>query len=151
MKELKLILILFIFNSTFLCSQNKKHASNINKILVPLSKASKLKDSTLFHSNYNRLVSLAKKSNDQYLYACLLDKKGVYLYYLGLYKEAITYYDSAINIAVLNSFDSSLIGFYMNRGAINYSAQNFTEALKNYKQSESLMLKIRLLKKQQIN
>jgi|688.fasta_scaffold00829_10 tetratricopeptide (TPR) repeat protein len=143
MKELKLILILFIFNSTFLCSQNKKHASNINKILVPLSKASKLKDSTLFHSNYNRLVSLAKKSNDQYLYACLLDKKGVYLYYLGLYKEAITYYDSAINIAVLNSFDSSLIGFYMNRGAINYSAQNFTEALKNYKQSESLMLKIK--------
>jgi len=135
------IITLSVVFSTNIFSQNQKNTTDIIKTLEPLSKATKTLDSNLFNSNYVKLMEQTKKYNDKLLYVSLLDKKAIFLYYSDRAKEAIPYYDTAIKIATLHSLDSSLIAFFMNKGAISYSIENYTEALKNYKQSEALMLK----------
>lgn len=142
MKVIKFLLNITLISLPFLLrAQSNENAQKIDKLIEPLVKATESLDSTQFFSSYNKFQRLAKKSNDQYLMVSLLNKKSVFYYYQGNYKAAIKCCDSAIKLATLNSFTNALSGFYMNRGAMHYSALQFSEALKDYKQSETLMLK----------
>ena len=136
-----LITLLFFINKNN--AQTGKVDPDMEKLLSPLSQAIDQQDSVSFQKHYLALYKKAGEQKDYYLLVSLLNKKGVYCYYKGDLKQGIRHYDSAIHIASRHSLEPLLTGFYMNRGALYYSDQKFSAALRDYKKSEALMLKLK--------
>jgi serine phosphatase RsbU (regulator of sigma subunit)/tetratricopeptide (TPR) repeat protein len=124
-------------------AQNGKAEEDLDRLLTPLSDAIEKQDSLSFQKHFRQFYRQAKTENNMRLLVGVLNKCGIYSYYKGDWKGGIRYYDTAIAIASRHSLDHSLTGFYMNRGAIYYSDQKYAAALKDYKQSEALMLKLK--------
>ena len=112
-------------------------------LLEPLTASINKQDTERFYSEYKKLYTKAKSQKDTLLFINLLNKSGIFCYFIGDLKKGVLFYDTAILIGQKQSYDYSLSGFYMNRGAIFYSDQKFAAALKDYKQSEILMLKLK--------
>lgn len=137
------ILIVLLLIQNVLTAQTTEEAEKMEVLLTPLTKATDIQDSSEFYKQYNRLLDQYKRNKNDYLFVSLLNKKSIFLYYTGHLKEGVACYDTAIKIATARSMDYALLGYYMNRGAMKYSLQKFSDALKDYKQSEALMLKLK--------
>jgi len=87
----------------------------------------------------NECVLLAEKYNDRSKKAKALLYGGVNAWFLGLYDEAIEYYQKSLTIAYqLN--DKKLCAYNLNNlGMINTHLKNYEKAIDNYSQSSAIM------------
>ncbi|MGE0566309.1 MAG: SpoIIE family protein phosphatase [Bacteroidia bacterium] len=133
-------LFLLALISSKLISQNKYKPGELEKILTPLTKAIQTKDEKSFFDFYGIKYSEAISKKDTVLLCNLLSKAGLFYYFTENYSNAIKCYDTALVISKKANYIDMLISYHMNRGAVNFSAQKYTGALKDYLACEELMI-----------
>lgn len=121
---------------------NKVNETNKAEILVQLSKAywTISPSKGMFYAN--EAVKFAEKYNDQSQKAKALLYGGVNAWFMGLYDEAIEYYQKSLTIAYqLN--DKRLCAYNLNNlGMINAHLNNYEKAINNYSESSAIMEEI---------
>lgn len=141
-KTILLILASFAFFSVSK-AQKKSAEHDLEERLKILASYISKKDSVGFFQTYIPIYIEAKSKKDTVLNASLLNKLGIFFYNMNQLSKGIQAYDTAIYLAETIKNEYLLITLHMNRGALNYSMNNYAASLREYKRSEELMLRLK--------
>lgn len=128
-----------------LCAQkapieNSRYKKEDKAKVAAMSKALENSDSATFFKLYTSYLTEAKKNKNYFLWSYCYDKRAIFSYYRTETAIALAYYDSALLIAEPNDLKDVTSGLYMNKGAISFTGRKYSQALKNFKKAEALML-----------
>jgi serine phosphatase RsbU (regulator of sigma subunit) len=141
-KTIFLILASFAFFS-ITKAQKKSAEHDLEERLKILAPYISKKDSVGFFQTYIPIYIEAKSKKDTVLNASLLNKLGIFFYNMNQLSKGVQAYDTAIYLAENIKNEHLLITLHMNRGALNYSMNNYAASLREYKRSEDLMLRLK--------
>jgi signal transduction histidine kinase len=143
-------LILFIFTHSVWASSidslerqlNKAEEINKTDILIQLSKAywTIAPSKGMFYAN--EAIQLAEKQNEPQKKAKALLYGGVNAWFMGVYDDAIDYYQKSLTIARYLK-DDRLCAYNLNNlGMVNSYLKNYKKAIENYSESSLIIEKM---------
>lgn len=106
-----------------------------------LSMAAREGDSLDFFPLRQRCVKEATDAKNAVLKVNVYQFSGVYFYFNGDYVLSKSYFDSACAFSRSKHIEEALMMSLMSRGAIHYATQQYYNALRDYLESEKLMIK----------
>lgn len=148
-------LFAFMFSSQQTFSQLKEKLDSFDLLILKtkapieqtaiktkqLNIAARAGDSILFFGLANKYHREAAETNNKVLQASVYQFSGIYYYFTGNYPQSLVYFDSACAYSRKYHMEEALMASLMSRGAIHYTGQRYYNSLRDYLESEKLMIK----------